>query len=349
MSEQPITVDKATLTGFAVSIFVAAGVDRTIAEPWADALVSANLRGVDSHGVIRIPRYVEQIANGEINPRPALRVERADGAIALIECDRAPGPYAMMRAMDEAIARARTVHIGWCAARNITHAGAIGYFALKAAEAGMIGLAMNASNPMMAYHGSRTAAVSSNPLAIAVPAANRRPYLLDMSTAVVANGKVMDARDRNLTVPTGWGLDAEGRDTTDPHRIATLLPFAGPKGAGLSFMIECLGSLLPGHPRIAPALAGEKGGGSQNGVAIAINIAAFRDLGGFGLDADHLGDAIAGLEPAEGFDRVMLPGERGDGVLAEREAAGIPIPKGTWARLAATAQALGVAPPERLK
>jgi ureidoglycolate dehydrogenase (NAD+) len=347
MNEQSVRIGKQELTAFAADIFLAAGLERAIAAPWAASLVWANLRGVDSHGVIRIPRYVELIASGGINPRPDLRVEKSDGAIALIDCDRAPGPYAMMRAMDEAIARARSVHIGWCAARNITHAGAIGYFALQAAEAGMIGLVMTASGPMMAYHGGRTPAVSTNPLAIAVPTGQRRPYVLDMSTALVPNGKVMDARDRGVAVPVGWGLDAEGRDTTNPGKIATLLPFAGPKGAGLSFMIECLASLLVANPRIAPALAGTKssGGPRLNGVAMAIDVGAFRDLGGFAADADLLGDAIAGLPPAEGVERILLPGERGDGVLADREVEGIPVPPGTWSRLLGAAQKLGVGAP----
>lgn len=346
MTSESKLIGKSELASFASDIFVAAGVDRPAAEAWADSLVWANLRGVDSHGVIRIPRYVELLSNGGINAAPSITVERSEGAVALLECDRAPGPYAMTRAMAEAIALARVSHIGWCAARNITHAGAIGYFALQAAQAGMIGLVMTASGPMMAYFGSRSAAVSTNPLAIAIPTGQRRPYLLDMSTAVVPNGKVMDARDRNVQVPTGWGLDAEGRDTTDPKQIATLLPFAGPKGSGLSFMIECLCSVLAGNPRIAPALEGQKGGiPSLNGIAMAIDVSGFGSLDVFRQEADRLGDAIANLPPAEGVDAILVPGERGDRVLAQRETEGIPIATGTWARLAEAARKLGVAPP----
>lgn len=347
MTATAIVIGKAELTALAASIFEAAGVAGEIARPWAASLVWANLRGVDSHGVIRIPRYVELIGMGGINPRPDVKVERSSGAVTVLDCDRAPGPFAMMRAMDEAIARAREVHIGWCAARDITHAGAIGYFTLKAAEAGMIGLVMTASGPMMAYHGGRTSALSTNPIAIGIPTGRRSTYVLDMSTAHVPHGKVLDARDRGIEVPVGWGLDADGRDTTDPAKIATLLPFAGPKGSGLSFMIECLCSLAIGSPRIAPALAGKEGGVGPvlNGVAMAIDVAALGDLMQFRQDADSLGDAISALPPAAGIDRVLLPGERGSNVAAEREATGIPVPKGTWSRLAATAQALGVAMP----
>jgi ureidoglycolate dehydrogenase (NAD+) len=252
----------------------------------------------------------------------------------------------MERAMAEAIGRAREVHIGWCAARHITHAGAIGYFALQAAAAGMAGIVMTASVPLMAYHGARAAGLSTNPLAIAVPAGRRRPYLLDMSTSTVSRGKVNDARDRNVSVPIGWGIDAQGRDTTDPAKITTLLPLGGAKGSGLSFMIECLCSLAVSNPLIVPALAA---GGAEdptlNGIAIAIDLAAIGMLEDFTREADALGDAMAALPRAEGVDRIFLPGERGDQILIQREANGIPVPQETWARLVKAAKNVGVDAP----
>jgi ureidoglycolate dehydrogenase (NAD+) len=347
MTEPHVSISKGELLAFVSAIFVAAGVERTMADTWAHVLVWANLRGVDSHGILRIPRYLELLAKGAINPTPNITVERRAGAIAVMEADRAPGAVAMTRAMEEAIGRAREVHIGWCAVRNITHAGAVGYYALQAVEAGMAGLVMTASGPMMAYHGSSKAGVSTNPLAIAVPAGTRRPFLLDMSTASVPNGKVLDARDRGVEVPHGWGIDAEGRDTTDPNKIATLLPVGGPKGSGLSFMLECLCSLAVGNPRIAPALprSGANDSPLMNGVAMAIDLRAIGDLEAFTREADRLGDAIAGLPPAQGVERVLTPGERGDRILAEREAHGIPVAKGTWSRVVSAGQGLGVAAP----
>src|SRR5262249_57347272 len=125
---------------------------------------------------------------------------------------------------------------GWGAARNIPRGGAVGFFAPRGARGGVVGLVLRAWGPMMAYHGAKVAGVSSNPLAIASPAKNRPPLLLDMSTSNVAMGKVMSARDAGRDIPIGWGLDAQGRDTTDPRKLATLLPLGGPKGSGLSFM-----------------------------------------------------------------------------------------------------------------
>ena len=203
-------ISSAVLQRFTSALFGAAGVAPAMANEWAKSLVWANLRGVDSHGVLRIPGYLERLKTKAINPTPDMRVERRSGAIAVLEADRAPGAVAMAMAMEEAIARAREVHVGWCAARNITHAGAVGYFALQAANAGMVGIVMSASGPMMAYHGAKVAGVSSNPLAIAFPAENRPPLLLDMSTSNVAMGKVMSARDAGRDIPLGWGVGRAG-------------------------------------------------------------------------------------------------------------------------------------------
>ena len=340
-------ISSADLERFARALFVAAGVAPAMADEWAKSLVWANLRGVDSHGVLRIPGYIERLKSKAINPAPDMRVEKRAGAIAVLEADRAPGAVAMTVAMAEAIARAREAHVGWCAARNITHAGAVGYFALQAANAGMAGIVMSASGPMMAYHGAKVAGVSSNPLAIAFPAADRPPLLLDMSTSTVAMGKVMSARDAGRDIPLGWGLDAEGRDTTDPGKLATLLPLGGPKGSGLSFMIECLCSLIVGNPIIAPAL--EAGGKLDapflNGLAIAVDLGAFGDRARILEEADRLARHIAALAPDARVERIYLPGERGDSVLCERMRDGIPLPQGTWSRLLACAKALAVPPP----
>ena len=337
------------LRDFATAIFCAAGVAPDDARSWAETLVWANLRGVDSHGVLRIPRYLELIGTGAINPRPRMAMRMQAGAIGMLEADLAPGPVAMNRAMDEAIAIARRLHLGWVVARDITHAGAVGHFALRAAEQGFAGLVMTASGPLMAWPGSAGAVVSTNPLAIAIPAGARPPLLLDMSTAAVALGKVMAAKDAGTPIPQGWGVDARGQATTDPAAVATLLPMAGPKGAGLSLMIECLASLAAGNPLIAPALSGQgpKDGPRMNGLAIALDVAAFGDGESFAREVDALATAVAAV-PASGDEPVLLPGERGGAVMARRLHEGIALPAGTWKRLAAAAAALDVPLPPTL-
>jgi ureidoglycolate dehydrogenase (NAD+) len=200
---------------------------------------------------------------------------------------------------------------------------------------------------LMAYHGSKGSVVSTNPIAIAVPAANRPPLLLDMATATVALGKIIQARNSGAAIPPDWGIDKAGIPTTDPHQVATLMPMAGMKGAGLSLMIECIASLAAANPVIAPALNGRKGT-NMNGVAIALDIAAFGDPATFLTDVDALGEAVAVQPPAPGYERLSLPGERGDAIRAKREKTGIPLPPGTWSGLAAVAAARGIAMPEPL-
>ncbi|MGY8957714.1 MAG: Ldh family oxidoreductase, partial [Alphaproteobacteria bacterium] len=153
MSPTDNVVSAEALKRFVKEIFRSSDVSDEHAEIWADMLVWANLRGMDSHGVLRIPRYIAYMKNGNIHARPNMKVEKRSGAIAVIDSDWAPGPVALSAAMDEAIGRARECHMGWCIVRNITHGGAIGYFAMQAARAGFAGIVMTASRPLMAYYG----------------------------------------------------------------------------------------------------------------------------------------------------------------------------------------------------
>ena len=200
---------------------------------------------------------------GLINPAAEPRQVSGKGAVAVIDAQRAPGAVGMNVAARTAMQLADTHGIGWCAVRSISHAGAIGYYAQQVAQAGKVAIVMTASKPLMIYHGSKAEGVSTNPIAIAAPASNPgRPLLLDMSTASVALGKIMAARDAGQAIPPDWGVDADGRETTDPRKVTAVLPMAGPKGSGLSLMIEVLASVLVGNPLIAVALAagGDPGG-----------------------------------------------------------------------------------------
>jgi ureidoglycolate dehydrogenase (NAD+) len=348
MSDGTIIVSAEALKDFAIRVFTACGVPPDNAALWADLLVWANLRGVDSHGVLRIPRYIQTLDNGNINAQADITVERRDGAIAVIDCDAAPGPVAMARAMEEAIACARDVHIGWCIARNITHAGAIGYFAQIAARADMVGMVMIASRPMMAYHGGRTAALSTNPLAIAVPGGEHPPLVLDMSSSTASMGKVIAARDAGQPIPDNWGMDTAGRMTNDPNQVSILMPLGGAKGSGLSLMLECLISIMGANPLIAPLIRPgvNPSGFRQNGLCIAIDISAFTGLDDYQQQIDDLAAGITALPKADGVEQIYAPGERGDAVLVERSKNGIPLPWGTWDRIATAVAPLGVAMPE---
>lgn len=343
-------VSAEALKRFVKDIFLRSDVADEHAEIWSDMLVWANLRGMDSHGVLRIPRYVAYMKNGNIHARPDMKVEKRSGAIAVIDSDWAPGPVALSAAMDEAIGRARECHLGWCIVRNITHGGAIGYFAMQAARQGFAGIVMTASRPMMAYHGSKTAGASTNPIAIAVPGGEHPPMLLDMSTATVSMGKILSAQDTGTPIPDGWGIDADGHNTNDANSVATLMPLGGAKGSGLSMMIECLVSLFASNPLITPNIGpgAEPTGYRQNGLAAAIDISAFTELDSYKSDIDDLAKGLKDLPRADGVDEIYAPGERGDKVLKERTANGIPLSQGIWDRLKTEADNLGIAMPDAL-
>ncbi len=333
------TVPAHDLHEFAVSLLTAGGFTQHHAEDTARVLVWANARGADSHGVLRIPRYVEMVEQGRIDPAATPDIERHEGAVAIMDARNMPGATAMLAAMDEAVGIAERLGTGWCSARNITHAGAVGYYAMQAAERGLLGIVMSASRPLMAYHGARVSGLSTNPIAIAVPQ-DGHPLLLDMSTSTVAFGKIMHARDAGTAIPPGWGIDETGAPATDPARVAALAPLGGPKGSGLSLMIEVLCSVLVGNPAISEALAGGKA--TMNGLALAVNIGAFAEKEVFARQIAELVAALKGLPTTAGTDAILMPGERGFRLAEARYRDGIPLAGGTVARLAELAERLDV-------
>lgn len=337
------------LRTFIARLFTAAGMSEPDAATVANVLVWANLRGVDSHGVLRAPQYLEYTRNGIMDAKAEPTILRSLPAAALMDGARAAGPVAMTRAMNHAMALAKNTGIGMVTVRRTTHTGPIGYYALMAARADMVGLVFSTSTPNMAYFGASKAGVSNAPLAIAVPAASHAPFVLDMAASVAASGKIKQALDSGLPIPADWALGEDGKPTTDPAAVDILLPLGGPKGSGLALMLECVTGLLSGAPAIERMLTGkEPRRHRQNAMVIAIDIAAFTDPAAFREDADALASAIKGLPRLADGDDILMPGERGARTEAERQKNGIPLPRGTWKRLSDAAAKFGVAMPDPL-
>src|SRR5262245_57972757 len=341
MSTVSVTPD--ALKRFVAEIFSRAGLPQADAAIVADALVWANLRGVDTHGVMRIPRYVDLIESGDMNPTPAMSVRKETPASVLIDADRAAGPVAMTRAATEARRKARDAGVGLALVRATTHTAALGYYTLAIANEGMAGIALAGSWPNVVYHGSRAAGVSTSPISIAVPGGD--PIVLDMATSVVSMGKLNQAKRSGEPIPAGWAIDAKGNPTTDPQAAQTPLAMAGPKGSGLSFMVECLASLIASNPLLAESLEGTPEGRRhrQNGFVMAIDLAQFGDPREFSREVDRLVKALKSLPLAEGSQEILMPGERGRRTLEQRKRDGIPIPRAVGDELRALAARLGVA------
>jgi ureidoglycolate dehydrogenase (NAD+) len=342
-----VTIPAETLASLTEAIFTAAGMLPAHAAAIAEVLVWADLRGAPSHGVQRIPRYMEIIDAGEMNLHAEMKIVKELPAAVLIDADRAPGQVSMSFAAQEATRKAKKGGIGIALVRRTTHTAALGYYTRLAALKGMAALAGSASWPNMIYHGAKQVGVATNPFSIAVPRRDGEPLIFDMATGVVALGKIVHAARSGQTIPEGWALDAMGNPTTDPNLAMLPLPLGGPKGSGLSFMIECIASLITNNPLIAETLEETEEGKKhrQNAFLIAINIAAFGGLDLFGASLERTIADLKALPKQAGVEEILMPGERGTRELASRWSTGITIPAATWQGISKAAARFGIALP----
>jgi ureidoglycolate dehydrogenase (NAD+) len=339
---KPIAAD--ALRRFAVDVFTAKGMRGADARTVADSLVWADLRGVGTHGVSRIPLYCSFIDRGDLDPRAVPQRVTDLPASAKLDALRAAGPIAMMAAVDLAMEKARAASIGMVVVANTTHTGALGRYTQALARQGFAGIALTATVPLMLYHGAAAAAAGTNPISIAVPGAGSDPIVLDMTTGATSLGHIMQARRSGQALAPGLAADENGQPVTDPQLAKLVMPLGGAKGAGLSLMIELLASHLAGNPIVAEALAGQPAGKRhrQNALLLAIDCSRFVEPAVLAEAARRLVEGIKGLPRADAAQEVRLPGERGDQVAAQRGVAGIPVPPVVLAELQATAAALNI-------
>jgi ureidoglycolate dehydrogenase (NAD+) len=345
-----IRIHHAELLRFITDIFVAQGMTAADAATVADVLVWANLRGVDSHGAMRIPSYLDYIRRGEVDPRAQPKLRPLMGATVMLDCARSAGPVGMMKAAAHAIEIADTLGVGVALLSDTTHTGAIGRYAQWIAERGYAAIVIVTGPPFMAYHGAKVTSLGTCPLAIGIPGAGEEPLLLDMATSVTAAGRIREAAAQGKPIPAGAAIDADGKPTTDASKAATLLPLGGPKGSGLSLLFECLTGILAGTP-ILTARAGltARRPAQQNALVIAFNVANFRPLADYRHDVGLLAQLVKGLPRQDGVDELLLPGERGGRELRLRRSKGIPLAQKLWRELGEIAQSLRLPPPAALR
>jgi ureidoglycolate dehydrogenase (NAD+) len=340
-----ITVGDGELGRFIREVLMACGARPEDAAIVAEGLVWANLRGGDGHGVSRLPRYVNIIARGEIDPKARPHLSHDRPATFVLECGHGFGPVAAMQAAALAVERAKKLGVCFGLIREQTHTGAIGRYAQWMAERGCAAILMGAGPALMAYHGARVASMATSPIAIAVPSGSG-PIVLDMATSTISNGKILQARATGAALPENTVLTAEGEATTDPRQAEILLPLGGPKGSGLGLMFEMLASVLAAAPIQARVLGPEKRTRHTGNTAmLAIDVATFRPLVDFTHDADALAAIIKALPRQAGFDEITLPGERSARTEAKRRKSGIPIPVKLWQELETIAKSHAVTMP----
>lgn len=339
-------VDAGELNGFLVSLLTAHNVSDKHAARMAELFTWANLRGVDSHGVSRVPRYIELFDRGEANRAPKMVETTLRPGTAKIDADFAPGAVALGRAVDLGVEMAASQGVAWVQVKHSVHAGAMGYFVEKAAKQGMIALLMLTGMPNMAYPGARAAGVATSPIAIGVPNAGGAPFLLDMATAVIAFGKIKQYALRGEALPEASAVTPEGVVTTDAEAAKWPLPLGGMKGAGLSLGFELLTSVLAGAPTLAPIHGKVESARRhrQNAAVIVLDPASFGPADAFAAAVDETLAAIRGLPRIDEAQAIGVPGDRGGKIAAERTAKGIPLPEKTLAELQSLAEAKGLAP-----
>ncbi|HEY1474692.1 MAG TPA: Ldh family oxidoreductase [Pseudolabrys sp.] len=344
-----VRVSHRELLRFTTAVFAATGMSPSDAASVADVLVWANARGVDSHGVVRIPVYLAEIRKGDFKPTAQPLVQNLLPATFVLECNRAAGAVCMMRAAAQAIELSEKFGVGVGLVSNPSHLGAIGRYAQWVAERGHAALVMLGGLPFVAYHGAKVASIGTSPVAIGIPApaAQDAPLLLDMATSVTSSGRIRDAAAEGKAIPEGMAIDADGKSTTDPRQAKALLPIGGAKGSGLSLMFECLTGILAGTPIIA-VLGGASGAKApiQNAMIVVFNVANFRSLPDYRHDIQQLKEMVKRLPRCDGVSELLLPGERGDREADLRHRTGIPLPEKLWTELGNVAQELGVSPPE---
>jgi LDH2 family malate/lactate/ureidoglycolate dehydrogenase len=361
--EQVPRVDARALEEFCIRAFRELDVPAEDARITAHVLVTADLRGVDSHGVARLRRYVEGLRNGMMKPRAESHVVSQTPATALIDADAGLGQPASYRAMELAIEKARDVGTGFVTVRNSNHYGIAGYYAMMALEHDFIGLSMTNASVLVPPTFGRAAFLGTNPLAMAAPAGEEYPYVLDMATSTVPKGK-LEVYDRLAKpLPAGWVSDEGGASITDAAqaiagtardvRTGMLLPLGGlgeslggHKGYGLALLVEILCAVLSGASTSDRTYATTEEGdplpadiGHFFG---ALRVGAFRPLEEFRAEMDALQRRLRAVPPTAGAERIYIHGEKEFVTAERRQQEGIPLNSKVVADLRAIAAELGM-------
>ncbi|MFD1427726.1 ureidoglycolate dehydrogenase [Kroppenstedtia sanguinis] len=309
------------------------GVPENDAAKVADVLVHADLRGVNSHGSLRTEQYVTRLEAGSINPAPDIGFSATGPVTGVVDGDDGLGHVVGDFAMDRAIGMAKENGVGMVTAMNSSHCGALSYFVQKAADAGLIGIAMTHTDKIVVPFGGKESFLGTNPIAYGVPAKGEKPLILDMATSNVALGKVLQSEAEGKEIPPGWGVDDEGREVTDPSRVKSLVPFGGPKGYGLALIVDIFSGLLAGAafgPHISKMYGDYDKKRKLGHYFCAINPANFTDPDTFLDQMDRMIRELHEVPPAEGFERVLVPGEIEQMNEACSRTEGIRIPEKTY-------------------
>ena len=317
----------------------------------ADVLVKADLRGIESHGVARLRRYVDGIKNGVVKPRPDIRVVKETPVTALVDGDYGLGQVIGYKAMKIAIEKAKKGYVGLVGVKHSNHFGIAGYYAMMAVEEDLIGLTITNTRPLVAPTWGMEKIIGTNPIAVAVPTKGE-PYVLDMATSVAPVGKLEVATRLGEKIPLGWGIDPEGRPTEDPQmaRKGALLPLGGAgekmgghKGYGLSFVVDIFSGILTGAA-FGP-FVGQTQGPQPSNVGhffCAMRIDAFVPVEEFKERMSQYIELIKKSKKLPGADEIYIPGEKSAFTEKIRKEKGVALDMKTVDMLKKSSEEFGV-------
>jgi LDH2 family malate/lactate/ureidoglycolate dehydrogenase len=343
-------IPAARLEAFIARAFEAVGISTQEAKIIAALMTRADLQGSEGHGVFRLPQYIRRIRGGAVNIRPRIRVEREAAGMALVDGDNGMGHLVMRFATEKAIEKAKAAGVAWVGVKRSNHAGPASLYASMPLDHDLIGLYLAVGN---ANHlppwGGLDMLLSTNPIAVAVPAGKEPPIVLDMATTVAAYGKVKTKAQRGEAMPEGWMMDRQGRPLTDPRRAneGFLLPIGGYKGYGLALIFGLLAGTLNGAAMgrdVVDFNADDTTPTNTGHAIVAINVDAFQPVADFKRSVDALIRDLRNSERLPGVDRIRLPGEGSHAARADRLKHGIPLPAPLAASLAQLAAELKIAP-----
>lgn len=331
-----IRVGVTELRRFCENILRKIGLSQYDAVTVADSLLFCNLRGIDSHGIMRFPFYVQRLKEGGTKTRPKISILREKPASVLVDGDNGMGQVVGVFGAKLAVERAKKTGTCFVGVRGGSHYGAASYYSVEMAKTNMIGLSVSNTGPVMAAWGGAKRVIGNNPLSIAVPYQEGKPIVLDISMSRVAGGKVRLAAKNNQKIPKGWVIDKHGRDTENPHDLpegGALLPFGEHKGYGLAFMMEILSGALVGSGMMGMIPLWFKEIKTPLNIGhcfAAIDIEGFMDLEQFKQRLDWLIKEIKSSPLSEGSQGVFVPGELELKMEEERTKNGIPVSETVW-------------------
>lgn len=339
-------VDAAELQELVDTVFRYCGMGGGDARLLADSLVSADLGGVHSHGVLRVPEYAKKLIADGVDPRGRPEVVREIGACLVVDGHNSMGQIGCHFAMEQAIEKAAVHGIGAAAVRGSNHAGAMAYFATQAIDRDMIGWATTNALPTMAPWGGAERILGINPLGVAVPAGREHPIVFDAAFSGSSHGKVRIHEQKGLPLPEGWALDRDGQPTVDPAAAidGLLMPIGQFKGVALAMIMGLFSSLLSGAAYGTELGNMEDGprAGADGHFMMAIKVGAFAEVDRFKERVDRAIAEVHACRKAPGVERIYAPGEKEFLSRAAYEREGIPLNEMTLAGIAAAAREVGV-------